>query len=71
MFKFSWERFNNPGVIAGLVIIVLGFALLCAADKLSNYLIERYDVKRNLKLIFKLIALLLVIIGSLTAVFTI
>lgn len=71
MFKFSWERFNNPGVIAGLVIIVLGFVLLCAADKLSNYLIERYDVKRNLKLIFKLIALLLVIIGSLTAVFTI
>lgn len=71
MFKFSWERFSNPGVIAGLVIIVLGFVLLCAADKLSNYLIERYDIKRNLKLIFKLSALLLVIIGSLTAVFTI
>lgn len=71
MFKFSWERFSNPGVIAGLVIIVLGFVLLCAADKLSNYLIERYNIKRNLKLIFKLSALLLVIIGSLTAVFTI
>lgn len=71
MFELSWDRFSNPGVIAGLVIIAIGFALLCAANAINVYLTNKFDITKDCRIIIKLIAAALVFIGSLTAVFTI
>ena len=47
-FEFSPERFTRPGVIAGIVLMVVGLIVVLAADGISRALNAWYAKRRDI-----------------------
>lgn len=72
-FEWSWDRFKNPFVISGLVVMALGLLLLIFSNKIAYHVtlkIKDADDKKlaNVGLIFKVVALVITFIGAFLAV---
>lgn len=72
-FAWGWDRFKNPYVISGLVVMVLGIVLLATSNKLAYHItlhLKDADDKKlaNVGLGVKVAALIVTIIGALLAV---
>lgn len=68
-FGFSLSRLAVPGVIAGIVLILLGMSILIFSNNINRFMMSHFNLKYDYKLLIKIIALLIVVAGSLTAVF--
>lgn len=68
-FGFSLSRLAVPGVIAGIVLILLGMSILIFSNNINRFMMSHFNLKHDYKLLIKIIALLIVVAGSLTAVF--
>lgn len=68
-FGFSLSRLAVPGVIAGIVLILIGMSILIFSNNINRFMMSHFNLKRDYKLFIKIVALLVVVAGSLTAVF--
>lgn len=59
------EMISNPGVITGIILAVLGLVLAILAVRLTRAIrkADNYDPNDKLVLIFKVIGLVLVLVG--------
>lgn len=72
-FEWGWERFKNPFVISGIVVMLLGVVLLIFSNKIAYHItlkLKDADDKKlaNVGLTFKIIALVIAFVGALLAV---
>lgn len=72
-FEWSWDRFKNPFVISGLVVMAIGLLLLIFSNKIAYHVtlkIKDADDKKlaNVGLIFKVVAFVITFVGALLAV---
>lgn len=72
-FEWNIERFKNPFVISGLIVLLLGVLLLIFSNKIAYHITlkmkDANDQKlANMGIIFKVIAFVVVVIGALLAV---
>lgn len=72
-FELNLQRIANPWVITGLVIMVIAIIIAFSANYLAK-LIENIMIAKNkpitvnLKMIIKITALVIALVGALTAV---
>lgn len=72
-FEWSWDRFKNPFVISGLVVMALGILLLIFSNKIAYHItlkLKEADDKKlaNVGLAVKICAFVVTLIGALLAV---
>ncbi len=72
-FEWNWQRFKNPYVISGLVVMLLGIIILIFSNKIAYHItlkIKDADDKKlaNVGLIVKSVAFVVAVIGALLAV---
>lgn len=72
-FEWNIERFKNPFVISGLLVLVLGVLLLVFSNKIAYHITlkmkDANDQKlANVGIAVKVVALFVVVIGALLAV---
>ena len=73
IFEWSFDRFQNPFVISGLVVMVIGIIFLIFSNKIAYHVtlkLKDADDKKlaEVGLIFKGIAFAITLIGALLAV---
>ena len=73
IFEWSWDRFKNPFVISGIVVMFIGIILLIFSNKIAYHVtlkLKDADDKKlaNVGLIFKGVAFGVTLIGALLAV---
>ncbi len=73
IFEWSFDRFKNPFVISGLVVMVIGIIFLIFSNKIAYHVtlkLKDADDKKlaEVGLIFKGIAFAITLIGALLAV---
>lgn len=70
--QFNPQRIKEPGVIIGLIIIVIGIILLASANKISQKIAQRFSLSNeNSSLIVRFASMFVVLIGCLVAILTI
>lgn len=74
VFAFNWYRFTIPGVIAGLVMIVVGMIILIMSSRLAAVVNAKIvksgkTEKINMKYVFYAVAGVLIVTGALLAIF--
>ena len=73
IFEWSLDRFKNPYVISGIVVMALGILLVLFSNKIAYHItlkIKDSDDKRlaNVGIICKVVAFVVTVIGALLAV---
>ena len=73
IFEWSFDRFKNPFVISGIVVMFIGIILLIFSNKIAYHVtlkMKDADDKKlaNVGLIFKGVAFGVTLIGALLAV---
>lgn len=72
-FEWNWDRFKNPFVISGLVVMAVGILFLSFSNKIAYKVtlkLKNADDKKlaNVALIIKVVALAVTFVGALLAV---
>lgn len=73
VFSWNWERFKNPYVISGIIVMAIGLILLIFSNKIAYQItlkMKDADDKKlaNVGITCKVVSFVVTIIGALLAV---